>query len=248
MLRTYMNKLRWLLPIFCCGAFVSVASSCSGLTQLGGQSIGETFADENVAALVKAAVAGKADKVAQLAAAGVNVNAVGNNGATPLVWALNARNHQGVEALLRAGADPNLLTEKLGIAPMYFISMGDDSDLLRLLLKYGGNPNHEGRGRIDERPLSQAASEGRIENIKLLLEAGADINAHDEFGESAATATLALAKFEATAFLLERGYSYNLSYLARGVKIIQVPPNSDAQRWKDRVIVMLKERGVEVQQ
>jgi ankyrin repeat protein len=223
---------------------MSVISSCNAVSQLGGQSIRQTFVDEKVVALVEAAVAGEVDKVAQLAASGVDVNAVGNNGATPLLWALNARNHSGVEALLRAGADPNLLTEKVGDSPMYFVSMGNDPELLRLLLAHGGNPNHPGRGQIEERPLSQATANGRIDNMKLLLEAGADINAHDKFDESAATGALALAKFEAIAFLLEHGYTYNLSYLARGVQIIQVPRESDAQRWKDKVIVMLKEWGV----
>ena len=129
---------------------MSVVSSCSALSQLGGQTIRQTFADEKVVALVEAAVAGEGNKVAQLAARGADVNAVGNNGATPLLWALSARNHSGVEALLLAGTDPNSLTEKLGDSPMYFVSMGDDPELLRLLLKYGGNPNHPGRGRIED--------------------------------------------------------------------------------------------------
>lgn len=221
-------------------------SSCGALTKLGGQTISQTFEDEKVVSLVKAADAGEADKVAQLVRQGANPNAVGNNGATPLLWALNARNHRGLEALLQAGADPNLLTEKVGNSAMYFASMGDDPELLHLLLKYRGNPNHPEQGQIKERPLSQAAAYGRIENMKLLLEAGADINAHDQFNASAATKTLALSKFQATAFLLEHGFNYNLTYLAKMVEIVQVPKDSDAQRWKDKVILMLKELGVEV--
>lgn len=220
--------------------------TAEALSTLGGQTIGQTFRDDKVAALTKAAVAGDEKKVALLASQGVNVNTVAENGATPLVWALNARNHQGVEALLKAGADPNLLSEKTGMSPMNFVPMGDDVELLRLLLKYGGNPNHPGQGDIGERPLSKAASQGRLENMKLLLDTGADINAHDKYNDSAAIHTLSLAEFEATAFLLERGFSFNLPYLAKVVKIDQVPPTSDAQRWKDKVLAMLKERGVEI--
>jgi uncharacterized protein len=228
------------------GALIIASSSCSALSKLGGKTIDETFSDERVVALVEAALVGDADKVTLLAKQGVNVNAVAENGATPLFWALNARNRRGVEALLTVGADPNLVTEKTGMSSMNFVPMGDDPDLLRLLLKFGGNPNHHGNGKIDDRPLSLAASEGRIENVRLLLDAGADINAHDNFDESAATKTLALGKFEATAFLLQHGFNYNLEYLARGVKVVQVPQNSDAQRWKEKVILLLKERGITI--
>lgn len=232
-------KIR-LLNLFLVGVLTMTSLSCNALSNLGGKSIDQTFADEKVVALVKAADAGDAAKVALLVRQGTNVNAVGNNGATPLIWALNARNHRGVEALLQAGADPNLVTDKVGMSPMNFVPMGDDPELLRLLLKHGGNPNHPGQGKIDERPLTQAAHFGRIENMKLLLDAGADINAHDKFNESAATLSVDLGKFEATAFLLEHGFNHNLSYLARSVKIVQVPDNSDAQRWKDKVLMMLE--------
>ena len=228
------------------GVMTMTSVTADALSTLGGQTIGQTFKDDKVAALTKAAVAGDEKKVALLVSQGVNVNTVAENGATPLMWALNARNHKGVEALLKAGADPNLLSDKTGMSPMNFVPMGDDVELLRLLLKYGGNPNHPGKGDISERPLSLASSYGRIENMKLLLDAGADINAHDKFNDSAANRTLGSAEFEATTFLLEHGYVFNLSNLAKGVKVRQVPPNSDAQRWKDKVLQLLKERGVEI--
>lgn len=225
-----------------------VASSCSAWPHFGGQTIRQTFTDQKVVSLIEAALSGESERVASLVASGADVNAVGNNGTTPLLWVLNANNRDGVEALLRVGANPNLSTEKIGDPPIYFVSMGDDPELLRLMLKYRGDPNHPGRGRIEDRPLSQAAAKGRIENMKLLLEAGADINAHDNFEETAATGALGLAKFDAIAFLLEHGYSYNLSYLARGVKMIQVPAESDAQHWKGKVIILLKDRGVSILQ
>lgn len=224
-----------------------VSSSCSALLTLGGSTVNETFINEKVIKLVEAAMSGDVEKVAQLAKQGINVNTIADNGATPLLWALNARNHRGVEALLKAGADPNLLTEKTGISPMNLVPMGDDPELLRLLLKFGGNPNHPGRGKISERPLSLSASQGRIENMKLLLAAGAEINAHDKFDESAATQSLNLSRFDATVFLLEHGFNYNLAYLARNVKVIQVPKNTQAQQLKDQVIQMLKERGIRIE-
>lgn len=241
-----MSPRKWIILGLLTGLVAIGSLPAEALSRLGSLTIGQTFKDGKVAALTKAAVAGDEKKVALLASQGVNVNTVAENGATPLVWALNARNNKGVEALLKAGADPNLLSEETGMSPMNFVPMGDDVEQLRRLLKYGGNPNHPGEGHINERPLSKAASQGRIENMKLLLDAGADINAHDQFNASAAIQTLALAEFEATAFLLERGYSFNLPYLAKIVEIDQVPPNSNAQRWKDKVLQMLRELGVEI--
>lgn len=216
--------------------------SCNAAPKLGGQSIGQAFPDTQAAALVRAGASGDEAEVALLMRQGADFNAIGDNGATPLMWALHARNHRGVEALLKAGADPNMMTEKVPMSPMNFVPLGDDPELLRLLLKYGGNPNHPGIGRISDRPLSAAASQGKIENMKLLLEAGADINAHDKFNESAATKTVALAKFEATAFLLDHGYVFNLSYLARRVKGRVVPNDSEAKAWQDKVVEMLDTR------
>jgi len=53
-----------------------------------------------------------------------------------------------------------------------------------------------------------------------------------------------LAEFELVAYLLEQGLTYNLQDLAKDVEIRRVPANSDAQRSKDKVIEMLKARGV----
>lgn len=66
------------------------------------------FSDRAVRELARAAAAGKADEVATLVAKGANPNAVGKVTMTPLMWAIFARNAVGVQALLKAGAKPDL--------------------------------------------------------------------------------------------------------------------------------------------
>lgn len=80
----------------------------------------------------------------------------------------------------------------------------------------------------------------------MLLAAGAELNAHDEYGESIATATTGLAKFAVLAYLLEQGFNHELERVARRVARKDVPDDSKAQQWKLKVNELLKARGVKI--
>ncbi|MNQ60791.1 Ankyrin repeats (3 copies) [compost metagenome] len=224
--------------------FMNMELLAHGSLRLGGNTVSQVYEDAKVVALINAATDGRTNDVERLAAQGANVDGVGSDGTTPLIWALNARNAKGVEALLKAGANPNLATEKLGgLSPMALVSGGDSLELLELILRYGGDAKGTGLGR-KMKPLDRAAGEGRLQNVKLIVSAGADVNEHDEYGESAAIAAAEMARFEVVAWLLEHNYSYDLNELAKSVEVCQVLPDSEAQRWKNTVIDMLKARGV----
>lgn len=225
------------------GAWMMMSMTSCGSVTLGGMNIRDSFTDEKVVTLVKAAVDGKAAQVAELASGGADVNAIGTRGVTPLLWTLKAKNAVGFEALLKAGADPNRVPPEFGYSAMWVVAGADDPQFLRIALRYGGNPNHPENGRISETPLFLAAGEGRMENVRMLLDAGANINAHDRFDATAANKATALGRFQVVAYLLERGFNHDLPGLAKRVGISHVPPNSEAQHWKDRVIEMLKARG-----
>jgi hypothetical protein len=76
----------------------------------------------------------------------------------------------------------------------------------------------------------------------VLLKNGADINAHNG-PESAAQVAAAVGRFDLAAFLLEQGLT---QYLSGAVELRKVPADSEARRWKEMVIAMLKARGVKV--
>ena len=65
------------------------------------------FPDESVRALAKAAAKGRVGTVEELVDLGVDVNASGTKGATPLFWAMS--NYNGFKKLLELGADPNVI-------------------------------------------------------------------------------------------------------------------------------------------
>src|SRR5712692_3229535 len=215
-------------------------------TRYGGLTVREAFRDERVAHMVEAASRGDLGAVDAQIRAGADVNYMGTDGISPLLWVLvegrHAHNLKGAEHLLKAGANPNYRDEKRKASAMALAAGGDSPQILELLLKYKGDPNLIGpRG---EPLLHIAAGEFRKENIDLLLKHGADINMHESTGTTAAQTAVRLGRFDITAYLLEKGLSYNLEGLAKSVEARRVPPNSEAQRWKDKVIEMLKERGV----
>lgn len=210
--------------------------------KLGGLTAEQAFTDARVARLVRAASSGDLKEVDAQIRAGADVNAVGAQGVTPLMWVLTTHDLKAVEHLLKSGANPNYRDPECGISAMYFASGGNKPKLLELLLKHGGDPNL--RGTNAETMLQVAASECRRENIDILLQHGADINGHDGLRRSAADSALTRACFDITVYLLERGLTYDLRYLAKGVEGRIIQDNSDQKRWQDRAIEILKERGV----
>jgi ankyrin repeat protein len=158
------------------------------------------FADARVAALAVSAARGQLERIDQLIAQGVNPNAEGQEEMTPLAWAMEARNKAGFRRLLERGAQPDALARARGYedfrpAPWLPIrdaaANRDDSWWLETLLAHGANPNlvQPKRGGDDTldysagtTPLFSALESGRVENVDLLIKAGADLNHQDNRG------------------------------------------------------------------
>ncbi|XP_078525265.1 ankyrin repeat and LEM domain-containing protein 1 isoform X2 [Lissotriton helveticus] len=93
--------------------------------------------------------------------------------------------HRDVEALLKGGADPNLLLPE-GIAPVHLASGKERESALRclnLVLQYGGNPNTRSVDGLT--PLHVAASWGCSKCLKFLLKKGGDPTLGDQDGNCA---------------------------------------------------------------
>ena len=144
-------------------------------------------------ALMSCAKTGSADALALLFEHGAgNVDArEASHGQTALMWAAAQPNPEAVRVLLAHGAD---------------VHARSTSHLLPVSLG-GGNPfeQYVMQPHRGSTPLLFAARNGRIENARLLLDAGADVNEKAPDGQSA----LVLASFSdqgrLAAFLLERG-------------------------------------------
>jgi ankyrin repeat protein len=134
-----------------------------------------------------------------------------------------------VREMLEAGADPNTIINEtpqalmregsprlvFGTALMRAAFSGDP-DLVRLLLEYGADPFI--RSSDDETALGAAAGTGfiygfhkerplseRLEVIKILVEAGLDVNWHDDYGITPLMAAANLGDVEIIQYLVDQG-------------------------------------------
>jgi ankyrin repeat protein len=234
--------LRFWRDLFCALGVLIVTADCAANTGAG-LTAQQAFSDPRVVALVEAVSRSDYASADKALKAGANVNAVGSDGISPLLWMLGAAPQvKPVEYLLKAGANPNYRDERHKASAMYIAAGGEHTNkLLALLLRYKGDPNM--LGPRDVPLLFTAVQQQRDDNIKLLVGSGADVNWTDRHKDTAANQAIDYARFDLIVYFLDHGLTSNLQDLASEVEI-RVVPNSDAQRQKEKVIEMLKARGV----
>lgn len=219
--------------------------------EMNGKKVSEIFADKQVVKLAIAACKGDTGKVDALTKAHAPVNSAGSDGSTPLLWAISCKNAQGVEALLKAGADPNQQADASveSVNPVTAAASYSNPDLLRMVLQYGGNPNsamREGRDSALQIAFSLGNQHDEWINYYTLLDAGADINLKGPSGRTIADYVLGQGYPSMVIELLERGYDTDLFDIARGMYNRPIAPNHPEFRNRGIVLRMLRDRGVDI--
>jgi ankyrin repeat protein len=211
--------------------------------------VAEIFKYTNAIPLARAAAAGETAAIQRELDAGVNPNAVGRDGITPLWWAAGAVNLQGFTYLLDHGADPNF-PKCDGYSIMYLVTAMTRNDFLEAALKHGGDPNFRDP-RNDETPLFEAVMMGYRRKVDLLLNSGANINAQDSGGDTILERAIeARGDYRLVWEFLQRGADYRLKgnvgqTLADTIDTRLIDPHSDEYEWRQRVIAFLKSKGIE---
>jgi hypothetical protein len=140
--------------------------------------------------LMRTATQGNLPIAKLLIARGANVNAVtpinkeGNGGLTAMHSAMRVDAVDVVEALYKAGADPNAISNQVW-TPMHYAAYRGATKSIRYLHQRGvpiDKPFNGGRGST---PMMVAVQEDRLDTIRLLLELGADQKQKDRYGEDA---------------------------------------------------------------
>ena len=214
--------------------------------RVGGKAAAEVFADPQLAKLATSACLGDVSGIERAIETGMNPNATGLDGVTPLYWAQNCGNLAGMEALLKAGANPNAPVADRQFTPVDLAAGIPNPEILALLLRYGGDPN-----AVYERSpwtalrvaFALGMQEKGWENYYNLLNAGADINRVHK-NETIAEFAASLNQFDKVMELLERGYTVRVDNLEELVYFADDESiGADQVLWKRRVLSVLKDRG-----
>ncbi|TGM43982.1 ankyrin repeat domain-containing protein [Leptospira biflexa] len=237
-----------LLPIFSCTIFELKCADCT---------LSEAYENKEYIELLQAVIKGDKGKLETLINNGANPNYLEDEKLPLLIWAICANNLDSYEVLLKAGGDPNMggnfqkdIRSKSipedGWSSMVYASALSNPSFLKMAIKYGGDLNAQKGNSGTGFPLLVATRFGQFENIKILIEAGADINIHNEKYTYYSAPILAITtypRYDIAIWLLEHGYNFKLEELAGIVELIAV--NQTYQPEKEKLIKILEKRGIQ---
>ena len=148
-------------------------------------------------ALMMAARTGKADAVSLLVESGANVNAKETwGGTTPLMWAVSEKHPSAAKVLIDHGADVNARSNFVGPAN----GRGFEGRT-PVNAKDDQKPEDFASGWLT--PLMFAAREGDLDSTKLLVAAGADVNAIAADGKNALGLAVFNGNYDLASFLID---------------------------------------------
>ena len=184
-----------------------------------------------------AAAYGKWPAVAALLDAGADIDAIDDDGATPLGFALLTEPRlDTIALLLERGAAPNAPIKSWGGTPLHITA---DPAVAALLIAYGADVNAP--NEYGATPLHTARSAGIF---ALLLGSGADINAVDDSGATVLPTAAGLGEVKLVETLLERGIAVDFSG-SEGVELLYAAAGTDNDKGVETVKLLL-DRGVAV--
>ncbi|NIR44211.1 MAG: tetratricopeptide repeat protein [Gemmatimonadetes bacterium] len=156
--------------------------------------------------LMGAAKAGDTELVSRFLDLGVDVNAGGGgSGRTALLFAAETGNPEVVRLLLETGANARDTTAS-GVSALYLVAPTGNVEVGELLIAAGADPNQgAGSEGYKRTPLMAAAEKGHAEFVRLLIRAGAEVNARLESGYTALEGAESNGHTEVVKILLEAG-------------------------------------------
>lgn len=155
--------------------------------QVGGKNIDDVFSNFETRQLAQAACRGDAETIKRLVDGGADINALGLDNVSVLIWSLSCKNISGIKALLNSGANPNHKI-KSNLNPVSIAaSIEQNPDILKAVIAAGGNVNAVS-GSYEDTALMTAFTRGvdtnNWDNYYYLLESGAEINQLTKNGRS----------------------------------------------------------------
>jgi ankyrin repeat protein len=220
----------------------------------GRPSASEFFADKGVRKLAEAAADGDRNEVTRLVKTGVNVNAAGAEGFTPLAYAMLSVSKKGFAALLDAGADGNAVVKGLPGGSGSIVALAaqaDETFWLECLAEHKVDLDRKCLDG-DETPLFFAVRGNKDKNLHFLLDHGANIERRSLGGWTPLQTASVLGAWQSAYVLLERGADWKQK-LENGKSIVDLlaqytrNPNMDRKNplwaWRTKVLQWLYDHG-----
>lgn len=177
------------------------------------------------------------------------------------------KNNQYVSAkmLLELGANPNTGDTYRGTSAMILAAKSESPSFLKLLLDYNGNPNSietapakpfdEARETVLNAAIT-IAGDSSLQKVKLLVEAGADLNFYRERNTQLPLAkAIILNQMDIALFLLENGADYRLKmwtspdgcvvYILEALRSSPIKLYSNQHKHKMDIVSFLRERNLD---
>jgi ankyrin repeat protein len=177
-----------------------------------------------------------------------------------LNWCVINDKPRSFKKLLKLGADPNWTdtTGEFGPAIIYSSQDRKNSDYLILAIKHGGNPNiysSKAQAWWDFTPILSAIYSKRLENVKILVTAGADVNYTPKDFCNPLVNAMEQDDIEIVKYLLLSGSDCSKATLKRDdgqvvgvlffLREMPFPLNSENYKTKLEVIGILKSKGLD---
>ena len=256
-----MKKFTTLILFLNLLTFIFVTSACCEEKRYSGLTVKEAFQDTAVRGLADAAASGNIKEIDRLVENGVNINGAGTNGITPLWWAITTGNFEAFAHLLNKGANPNVQTGGGHRNVMDLAAIEKITNYLAAAINAGGDvnlvyqPDKTVRYRTPfdgQTPLFSAMLPGNKHNIDLLISKGADLNFQDPDGMTPMMIAAGGNGFDIVYELLIKGADPTLkdktgNTILWNIKHNSLSQESDGYKWRQKVIDLLKKKGVVVE-
>jgi ankyrin repeat protein len=172
------------------------------------------FPDGKVAQLAEAARDGDVARVKLLVSNGTKPNARGYDGITPLIYAMSGKTLKGFRRLLELGADPNLRMTGGKSVMAIAANRVDSPEALKLAIAFGGDPNlrtgvRAVYGDCSPTPIFDAVNSRKLENLRILIKAGANLEARNSFDHTPLLDAACICYYDVVLFLLEAGADFH---------------------------------------
>ena len=174
-------------------------------------------------------------------------------GRTLLVAAVLSDDYKTTEKLLKLGADPNLLyPDYKSKSVMGWAAAYKNDSYLKLLTKYNADINLlQERQRTLPSPIYDAIAADRHENLRFLLNNGANPNVVNKSGHSPLMFAITSASWEMVMMMLDAGADYKFKNkwnedAASAIERQGLGTEGKNGEWRKKVIQFFKQKGIEL--